>query len=128
MKFKDRLEKLKNSLKDSSQEKLIFLMNPKDTRVMEGLVAWKNMRIAYDPNLEVNEDASIDDLWRLVSFSNKDYAVCLGVSVSLSLPRFRQLKQMNMVFPDGSIDEMCYKLMMTYLKRQVGKVLQTEKE
>lgn len=128
MKFKDRLEKLKNSLKDSSQEKLIFLMNPKDTRVMEGLVAWKNMKIEFDPYIDVSDDASIEDLWRLVSFSNKEYAVCLGVSVSDSLPRFRQLKQMSMIFPDGSIDEMCYKLMMTYLKRQLGKVLQTEKE
>lgn len=123
MRFIERLDEIKEDLRSGSQERLVFLMDKKNLRVMEGLVAWRNLNIDFDPDFEVDEDADIEDLWRLVSFSNKEYAICLGVGVGQSLPRFRQLKQMNMIFPDGSIDDMCHKLMMTYLKSEIGKIL-----
>lgn len=123
MRFIDRLEEIKTELSGTSRERLVFMINPKDTRIIEGLVAWKNTKVMYDEDLVVLGSTTLDELWEMVQYSMKDFATCLGITVTKSLKRFRQLRQLNMIFPDGTIDEVCHSLMTAHLKQQLNKIL-----
>ena len=98
---------------------MIFLLNPKDTKILEAIIAWtvvpkKNLNL-----IQVNDNATMEDLWEVSNPDIMSFSVALGCSMMQALPRLEQLKALSIVYPDGSIDEMASSIVNIYIKSQV---------
>ena len=122
MKAKLRLEQIKIQDKATSSQKMIFLLNPKDTRVYEALVAWKSIVVDFLEEQEVDDNATIDALWDLSSSNIKEFAITIGDTVQDAIPRLRQLKNLRLIYPDGSINEQARVIVSMYIKKKVLEV------
>ena len=115
----ERLSELKEEMAPSLQSRMIFLLNPKDTKILEAIIAWtvvpkKNLNL-----IQVNDDATMEDLWEVSNPDIMSFSVALGCSMVQALPRLEQLKALSIVYPDGSIDEMASSIVNIYIKSQV---------
>lgn len=115
----ERLSELKEEMAPSLQSRMIFLLNPKDTKILEAIIAWtvvpkKNLNL-----IQVNDDATMEDLWEVSNPDIMSFSVALGCSMMQALPRLEQLKALSIVYPDGSIDEMASSIVNIYIKSQV---------
>ena len=115
----ERLSELKEEMAPSLQSRMIFLLNPKDTEILEAIIAWtvvpkKNLNL-----IQVNDDATMEDLWEVSNPDIMSFSVALGCSMMQALPRLEQLKALSIVYPDGSIDEMASSIVNIYIKSQV---------
>ena len=103
----------------SLQSRMIFLLNPKDTKILEAIIAWtvvpkKNLNL-----IQVNDNATMEDLWEVSNPDIMSFSVALGCSMVQALPRLEQLKALSIIYPDGSIDEMASSIVNIYIKSQV---------
>lgn len=115
----ERLSELKEEMAPSLQSRMIFLLNPKDTKILEAIIAWtvvpkKNLNL-----IQVNDNATMEDLWEVSNPDIMSFSVALGCSMMQALPRLEQLKALSIVYPDGSIDEMASSIVNIYIKSQV---------
>lgn len=122
MKAKLRLEQIKQQDKATSSQKMIFLLNPKDTRVYQALVAWKSITVMFEEDAEVDDNASIEQLWELSASNLKQFAITIGDTVQDAIPRLRQLKNLHLIYPDGSINEQARILVSMYIKKKILEV------
>ena len=115
----ERLSELKEEMAPSLQSRMIFLLNPKDTKILEAIIAWtvvpkKNLNL-----IQVNDNATMEDLWEVSNPDIMSFSVALGCSMMQALPRLEQLKALSIIYPDGSIDEMASSIVNIYIKSQV---------
>lgn len=115
----ERLSELKEEMAPSLQSRMIFLLNPKDTKILEAIIAWtvvpkKNLNL-----IQVNDNATMEDLWEVSNPDIMSFSVALGCSMVQALPRLEQLKALSIIYPDGSIDEMASSIVNIYIKSQV---------
>lgn len=117
-----RLQEIKTEEKTKSSQKMIFLLNPKDTRILQALVAWKTVKIQLNKQQLVNQDCSLDEIWDMSDFSIKQYAITLGCTIQDALPRLKQLKNLSLIYPDGTINENARVLVSMYIKKKLSEV------
>ena len=115
----ERLSELKEEMAPALQSRMIFLLNPKDTKILEAIIAWtvvpkKNLNL-----IQVNDNATMEDLWEVSNPDIMSFSVALGCSMVQALPRLEQLKALSIIYPDGSIDEMASSIVNIYIKSQV---------
>ena len=115
----ERLSELKEEMAPSLQSRMIFLLNPKDTKILEAIIAWtvvpkKNLNL-----IQVNDNATMEDLWEVSNPDIMSFSVALGCSMVQALPRLEQLKVLSIIYPDGSIDEMASSIVNIYIKSRV---------
>ena len=115
----ERLSELKEEMAPSLQSRMIFLLNPKDTKILEAIIAWtvvpkKNLNL-----IQVNDNATMEDLWEVSNPDIMSFSIALGCSMMQALPRLEQLKALSIIYPDGSIDEMASSIVNIYIKSQV---------
>ena len=115
----ERLSELKDEMAPSLQSRMIFLLNPKDTKILEAIIAWtvvpkKNLNL-----IQVNDNATMEDLWEVSNPDIMSFSIALGCSMMQALPRLEQLKALSIIYPDGSIDEMASSIVNIYIKSQV---------
>ena len=115
----ERLSELKEEMAPSLQSRMIFLLNPKDTKILEAIIAWtvvpkKNLNL-----IQVNDNATMEDLWEVSNPDIMSFSIALGCSMVQALPRLEQLKALSIIYPDGSIDEMASSIVNIYIKSQV---------
>lgn len=122
MQAKLRLEQIKQMDKATSSEKMIFLLNPKDTRVYEALVAWKTIRVEFDGEKDIDDNTSIEGLWDMCQMDIREFAVTVGDKVQDALPRLKQLKNLHLIYPDGSINENARIIVSMYIKKKIMEV------
>lgn len=118
----ERLEELKRELEPCLQSRMIFLLNPKDTKTLEAVVAWSALPRPDVSNIIVNDDANMEELWELVEPDAFRFATILGCSVQNALPRLRQLKELDIIYPDGTVAGIAMTIVNVYIKNQVGKI------
>ena len=124
MKAIERMKQIKLEDEQQSKQTMIFLLNPKDKRVLQSLVAWKNIKINFQGQLQVNEQTSLNELWELIQdFNIRDYAITLGCNTQQALPRLRQLKNLHLIYPDGSINRFANMFLNNYIKRKIEQEL-----
>lgn len=119
---KIRLEQIKIDDKSTSSQRMIFLLNPRDTSVLQALVAWKTLKVKFDSELLVQQDTQIQKLWQLVDFDIKEFSVTLGCTVSQALPRLKQLKNLSLIYPDGTINQNARVLVNMFIRKKLKEV------
>ena len=121
---------LKEELQKDSNEKMIFLLNPKETKILEAIIAWQSMRIKISPSLLVEDTATLEDLWEMMddNIDLQNFSVTLGCRASDALTRLRQLKNLSLIFPDGSVNSTALVLIKIYIKKQLSKIQIVEKK
>ena len=120
----DRILEIKEQDEQQTQQTMIFLLNPKDKRVLQSLAAWKNVKINFQKQVEVSEESTLEQLWELVqNFNIRDFATTLGCTTQQALPRLRQLKNLRLIYPDGSINRFANMFLKNYIKRKIEQEL-----
>ena len=119
---KTRLQQIKQIDKANSSQKMIFLLNPKDTRVLQALIAWKSTKIQFDKNLMVQQECTIQDLWGCVEVNVREYSITLGCPVQQSITRLKQLKNLSLIYPDGTINENARLIVSMYIRKKLNDV------
>ena len=122
MRLKDRLEQLKAELKPVIQSRMIFLLNPKDIKPLESVVAWSALPKTDLSDVEVSENASMDELWKKANPDIFAFATALGCKMSDATSRLEQLKQLDIIYPDGSVSELAMSIVNVYIKNRVSEI------
>lgn len=104
------------------QSRMIFLLNPKDTKPLEAIVAWTAIPKTDCHGIQVDDDASMVDLWRIVPPDILSFATALGCNLRQAQNRLAQLQQLNIIYPDGSVAEKAITLIKIYINNQVNKI------
>ena len=121
MKAIDRLNQLKNELEDGATiERFVSLTNPKNVSLMEALVAWTCIKVAFDEEAEVDENTTFDDLWQYSTMNVKEFSDTAGIVVTDGLAKLRQLKNLKLIFPDGSCLSKALSIVKVYVKGKIA--------
>lgn len=117
--FKQRLDELKKELEPSLQSRMIFLLNPKDTKILEAIIAWTVVPKKNFDLVQVQDDAKMEDLWALIEPDMISFSIVLGCSMIQAIPRFEQLKALSIIYPDGTVADLASSITNVYIKNQV---------
>lgn len=120
--LRERLKELKLDLEDELQSRMIFLLNLKDTKMFEAIVAWRTLKKPEIETVLVQDDATMEELWDSVEIDVFSYAEALGSNIQNALPRLKQLQKLNIIYPDGSVAPLAMQIINTYIVNQVGKI------
>ena len=101
---------------------MIFLLNLKDTKMFEAIVAWRTLKKPEIETVLVQDDATMEELWDSVEIDVFSYAEALGSNIQNALPRLKQLQKLNIIYPDGSVAPLAMQIINTYIVNQVGKI------
>lgn len=116
----DRLRKLKEEHEASvTIEKFVSLTNPKNVALMEALVAWTCIDTHFATELEVEPTATMDDLWQLTNVSPRDFADTAGLSLKQGIEKMKQLKNLSLIFPDGTALSKATSIIKVYVKGKI---------
>lgn len=116
----DRLRKLKEEHEASvTIEKFVSLTNPKNVALMEALVAWTCIDTHFATEMEVEPTATMDDLWQLTNVSPRDFADTAGLSLKQGIEKMKQLKNLSLIFPDGTALSKATSIIKVYVKGKI---------
>ena len=117
MRATDRLNRLKEELEESTTiDKFVSLTNPKNVLLMESLVAWTCSNVNFDGEQEVEPDSTMDDLWQLSSVDTREFADTAGITVTEGISKLRQMKNLHLIYPDGTAHSKAVSLIKVYVK------------
>ena len=120
MKAIDRLRTLKAVAEESATiEKFVSLTNPKNIVLMESLVAWTSCPVAFDGNADVADDAGMDELWNLSNVNPRVFADTAGLGIQDALAKLRQMRNLGLIFPDGTALSKAVSLVKIYVKGKI---------
>ena len=116
----DRLRKLKEEQEASTTiEKFVSLTNPKNVALMEALVAWTCIDTHFESEAEVLPTATMDDLWQLTNTNPLDFADTAGLGVKQGIDKIKQLKNLSLIFPDGTALSKATSIVKVYVKGKI---------
>lgn len=116
----DRLRKLKEEQETSTTlEKFVSLTNPKNVALMEALVAWTCIDTHFESEAEVSPTATMDDLWQLTNTNPLDFADTAGLSVKQGIDKIKQLKNLSLIFPDGTALSKAMSIVKFYVRGKI---------
>ena len=120
MKAIDRLNQLKQQAQDSAHSELfISLTNPKNILLMETLVAWTCSNVSFDFEAQIPEDTSLKDLWKLSKIDTREFANTAGLGVTDAISKLNQMKNLNLIFPDGTAMTKAITIIRMYVKSKI---------
>ena len=120
MKALKRLAELKAAMEESATiEKFVSLTNPKNIVLMESLVAWTSCPVSFDGDAEVADDAGMDDLWMLSEVHPRVFADTAGLEITDALSKLRQMRNLGLIFPDGTALSKAVSLVKIYVKGKI---------
>lgn len=120
MKAEDRLNEIKKEDEEYvTIDKFVFLTNPKNISLMEALVAWTCINCNFQEGAEVADDANVDELWGLCNVNTKAFADTAGITVTEALSKIRQLKNLGIIYPDGTCSCKAISLVKVYVKGKI---------
>ena len=116
-KFKDRLSELRSEIEPQLENRMVFLLNPKDTQALEAVSAW-SVQNKKDLDIEVDDNATLDELWELCPPDINEFAKTLNVKLIDATKRFHQLKKLEIIYPDGFVSKLALQLVGLYIRTQ----------
>ncbi len=116
----DRLNKLKAECENTvTIEKFVSLTNPKNVSLMEALVAWTCTNTKFQNETEVEPTATMDELWQLTNVSPREFADTAGLSMKQGIEKMKQLKNLSLIFPDGTALSKATSIIKVYVKGKI---------
>lgn len=117
---KNRLEQLKAQYEQEiTSDRFVALTNPKNTALMEALVAWTCIDVSFDDNILVDENADLKELWQCSKFDTREFADTAGLDVQSALTKFRQMCNLKLIYPDGTANSKAISIVKIYVKGKV---------
>lgn len=114
------MRKLKEEQEASTTiEKFVSLTNPKNVALMEALVAWTCIDTHFESETEVSPTATMDDLWQLTNTNPLDFADTAGLGVKQGIDKIKQLKNLSLIFPDGTALSKATSIVKVYVKGKI---------
>lgn len=134
MTIEDAKEKFENILLRFQQisskdtvEKFIFLLDPKERLLGKGLVAWKNIKTDLDFSSPQDFSDESKFIWQFCRFDLKSFCVILQIDAIEAKKLINRLKELYLIFPDGTVNQSAYKVMLTYVSKDLAKKTGFEK-
>lgn len=89
---------------------------------LEAIVAWTAISKTDIRNIQVDDNATMLDLWEAAPPDIIAYSTALGCNLRQAQNRLSQLQQLNIIYPDGSVAENALTLVKIYINNQVNKI------
>lgn len=122
MKASERLKTLKAEAEESTTtEKFIAITNPKNITLMECVVAWTCSNVSFEGDVEVSEDATMSDMWKLCQINMQDFASTAGLEISEAIPKTKQMANLGLIYPDGTANSKAISIVKVYVSGKVKK-------
>lgn len=116
----DRLNRIKQQKESNATlERFISLTNPKNVILMQALVAWTCSNIKFDGEVQVNPDATLDELWNLSDLDTREFADTAGLTVTDAISKLRQMRNLGLIFPDGDALSKAISIVKVYVKGKI---------
>ena len=119
--FDDILMKLQSKSSKDTLQKFIFLLDPKQKLLCKGLIAWKNIRTELDFSNCSDIYDELDFIWQFARFDIKSFCTMLQITQGQANVLINRLKSLNLIFPDGSVNNTAYNVLITFSKNEVQK-------
>lgn len=120
-KFENILLKLQSTSSKDTVEKFIFLLDPKERLLGKGLIAWKNIQTELDFSNPINLPNESDFIWQFVRFDLKTFCVLLELNQNEAKNLINRLKGLNLIFPDGTVNQGAYGVMLSSVGKDLAK-------
>ena len=86
-------------------------------RALQAVIAsWPNVSRQLPGNDVLLTDPSLDELWALVKYDEREVVELAGVSTGLAMAAFRRAKGNRLIYPDGTVHEMARGVLLRLLK------------
>ncbi len=123
MKAIDRLEAIKTEESESiTSDRFVSLTNPKNVVMMETLIAWTCTPIIFNKDADVKADTTLPELWDLCEVNIKELADTAGLTVNETMVKMKQLKNLGLIYPDGTAHATARNIIRAYVKGRVEKL------
>lgn len=120
-KFQLLLKKYQDLSRTDTLQKFVFLLDPKERLLCKGLVAWKNIKVNLDFSSYKDIQNDLEFIWQFTRFDIKSYCTILQISQGQAISLINRLKKLNLIFPDGTVNNQAYGVLITFSKNQVEK-------
>lgn len=119
MKASVRLEVLKEEYDNIGWERFVSLTNPKNVSLMESVIAWTCCGVPFNGDVEVPDDASMDDLWKLCKIELQSFSEASGLNIQECFPKIHCMQKLGFIYPDGTANSRALSIIKMYIKGKV---------
>lgn len=85
-------------------------------RALQAVIACWPMVHRSVPDADIPASLSLDQLWSLVSFDEREVVELSGISSGLALSAFRRAKGNRLIYPDGSVHHLAKVILQKMIK------------
>jgi hypothetical protein len=85
-------------------------------RALQAVIACWPMVKRSVPDADFPASLSLDQLWSLVSFDEREVVELSGISSGLALSAFRRAKGNRLIYPDGSVHQLAKVVLQKMIK------------
>ena len=123
MTAEERLNEIKQEEAETiTSDRFVSLTNPKNVVMMETLIAWTCTPIVFHKEETVSDDAKLSDLWNLCEIDIKELSDTAGLNVNETMIKMKQLKNLGLIYPDGTAHTTAKNIIRAYVKGRVEKL------
>ena len=119
--FENILLRFQKISSQDTVEKFVFLLDPKERLLCKGLVAWKNIKTELDFSEPKEIENETDFIWQFSRFDLKNFCAILQIEPLEAKNLINRLKGLHLIFPDGTVNQAAYGVMLTYVSKDLAK-------
>ena len=82
-------------------------------------MAWTCIDVNFDGDIQVDDNADLNDLWQCVSFDTRAFADTAGLDTQLALVKLRQMRNLKLIYPDGTANSKAISIVKIYVKSKI---------
>ena len=127
-KFQDLILKYQKTSSVENVQKFVFLLDPKQKLLCKGLIAWKSIKVVLDFSTVKNIDNELQFIWQFSRFDLKSFCTILQIEQTNAISLINRLKNLNLIFPDGTVNETAYTLLIKFTQTQLQKKIGLNKQ
>lgn len=123
MDAKEILQKIKSSENnEESLDMMIFLTNPKELDLMQGIMVWKHSEIKFDSSKYENTGDDWSDIWKCCDFDVSKISFLLKKNNTEAMMLIKRLIALKLIYPDGEVNKIAFSLSRKYITSKIGKL------
>ena len=107
---------------ESTLENLIFLLDTPGLTLCKALVAWQRTKVVVEP--EGTPPDGVDRmqwLWKFCKYDGKTFSSSVGMKQSEATDVVRQLRDLRLIYPDGTVNDLARKLVGSRIRKEMAK-------
>ena len=104
-------------------ENMIFLLDTAGLTLCKAIIAWPQVRVVVEPEGPPPEKDKMSWLWSGCRYDVKTMASILGVEQQRATELVKQLRDMGMIYPDGTVNTVARKLVGSRIRKEMSKFI-----